>query len=138
MAPIRPLAWELPYATGAALKKDQKKKKKKEKERKKETFPENSYTKRDLEGKSLPPLCRVNARLPTPREQSIINLSPVSSEKSWDLDFFSNFGIYGFLLKVQTPILEAEGKGLALHCTIFLGNENKCVFKEDLKFHQTK
>ena len=28
-APIRPLAWESPYATGAALEKDQKKKKKK-------------------------------------------------------------------------------------------------------------
>ena len=32
VAPIRPLAWELPYATGAALK-SQKKKKKKRKEK---------------------------------------------------------------------------------------------------------
>ena len=30
-APIRPLAWEPPYAVGAALKTDQKKKKKKKK-----------------------------------------------------------------------------------------------------------
>ena len=34
-APIPPLAWELPYAMGAALKKAKKKKKKKRKERKK-------------------------------------------------------------------------------------------------------
>ena len=33
VAPIRPLAWELPYATGTALKK---KKKKREREREKE------------------------------------------------------------------------------------------------------
>ena len=35
-APIQPLAWELPYGMGAALKRQ--KKKKKEKEKKKETF----------------------------------------------------------------------------------------------------
>ena len=33
-APIRPLAWEPPYATGAALKKQDKRQKKKKKERK--------------------------------------------------------------------------------------------------------
>ena len=32
VAPIRPVAWELPYAVSVALKKDQKKKKKKKKE----------------------------------------------------------------------------------------------------------
>jgi len=36
-APIRPLAWEPPYATGAALKKKDKRPKKKKKKRKKET-----------------------------------------------------------------------------------------------------
>ena len=35
VAPIRPLAWEPPYATGVALKSQKKKKKKKEKKRKK-------------------------------------------------------------------------------------------------------
>ena len=33
-APIRPLAWEPPYATGAALEKTDKKKKKKERKKK--------------------------------------------------------------------------------------------------------
>ena len=33
-APIRPLAWELPYAAGAALEKEKKKTKKKKKEKK--------------------------------------------------------------------------------------------------------
>ena len=32
MAPIQPLAWELPYAAGAALKRPKKKKKKRERE----------------------------------------------------------------------------------------------------------
>ena len=43
-APIRPLAWELPYVMGAALEKDKKKKKKK-KERKKETWSYLSLSK---------------------------------------------------------------------------------------------
>ena len=38
VAPIQPLAWELPYAAGAALKSEKKKKKKKKKEKKKEDF----------------------------------------------------------------------------------------------------
>ena len=35
VAPIRPLVWELPYAVGAALKKQKKKKKRKKKKKKK-------------------------------------------------------------------------------------------------------
>ena len=35
VAPVRPLVWEPPYASGAALKKTKDKKKKKKKERKK-------------------------------------------------------------------------------------------------------
>ena len=35
-APMRPLAWELPYTVGAALKRKRKKKKKKKEKRKKE------------------------------------------------------------------------------------------------------
>ena len=35
VAPIRAVAWELPYATGAALKKQKKKEKKRKKKRKK-------------------------------------------------------------------------------------------------------
>ena len=40
IAPIRPLAWELPYAVGAALKrqKDQKKKKKRRRRRRRRTY----------------------------------------------------------------------------------------------------
>ena len=41
VAPIKPLAWELPYATGAALKKwqkDQKKRKKKKEDLKVDAF----------------------------------------------------------------------------------------------------
>ena len=34
VAPIRPLAWELPYATGTALKKKKKKERERERERK--------------------------------------------------------------------------------------------------------
>ena len=37
VAPIRPLAWELPYAAGVALKSKKKKKKKRKKERKKKS-----------------------------------------------------------------------------------------------------
>jgi len=36
-APIGPLAWELPYAAGVALKRKKEKERKREKERKKET-----------------------------------------------------------------------------------------------------
>ena len=36
VAPIRPLVWELPFAVGAALKKQKKKEKKKKKEKEKE------------------------------------------------------------------------------------------------------
>ena len=44
IAPIRPLAWEPPYATGAALEKAkrQKKKKKKERERERDTKIKNT------------------------------------------------------------------------------------------------
>ena len=37
IAPIRPLAWELPYALGVAQKKQKKKKKNKKRKKKKET-----------------------------------------------------------------------------------------------------
>ena len=42
-APVRPLAWEPPYAMGAALKRQKKKKKKKTKKRKPCSFSQKDY-----------------------------------------------------------------------------------------------
>ena len=47
-APIQPLAWELPYATGAAIKKIKKKKKKRKKEKKKKERKKKKKTEKQL------------------------------------------------------------------------------------------
>ena len=109
-APIRPLAWELPYAEGVAIKKKKEKRKKDCcKDQKKSWLKAVSTRQVQSKGSRNSSYCDYKSLTPSPRQSSLGKCARIRAHLPWNtsLPFFSHFRLSkgNFLSSTGMPFL---------------------------------